>query len=589
ETSCQDDLKIFKYKLNTHQSSYHTKTPRANSPFAMIKTHQISSIRIVQNGAQKHITSSMLLITPRTMKREMKTRKCLLLSIVALSVTLYTILNYFQNDVEEAPSRRALISSLQKDSFKDTMPELDLIRKQFLVPPSPPNQRNLTHGEVWKGPVTALVHRLLKNKKNGFYIEAGAFDGEFISNTLALELMSGWTGLLVEADPVPYKELIGKRRNAWVASCCLSPVTKPMKLCNDMTFIYRLGFINCIDNIDSGENEFFTGIGTRKDYGTPFEVQCYPLYSVLSAIDKLTVDYFSLDIEGAELAVLKTIPFDKVSIKTISVEINNNQEAEVTQLLQAHGYKKMKYVQDNGYTHDAVYMKLDDELSSDIDKAELELDMIRDKYLTSPQPIPMFHHKRTRQLTKEVWKNPVTAFVLDLLKNKTYGFFVEAGANDGEFQSNTLQLEVFHGWTGLLVEADPAQLVQLRKKQRNAWIASCCLSSEPEATNYVKLNQVEVQCPPLHSLLFAIGQAEVDYLSLNLEQGSELAVLKTIPFDTISIKVHNETFCINIKVMSLEIRDVSTEIHDFLSSHNYIKMGLIEESSISAAVFMKVE
>ena len=45
------------------------------------------------------------------------------------------------------------------------------------------------------------------------------------------------------------------------------------------------------------------------------EVQCLPLYSILLALNTTTVDYFSLDVEGAELGVLKTIPWDKVNIK----------------------------------------------------------------------------------------------------------------------------------------------------------------------------------------------------------------------------------------------------------------------------------
>lgn len=44
-------------------------------------------------------------------------------------------------------------------------------------------------------------------------------------------------------------------------------------------------------------------------------VQCMPLYSLLAAIKVTTVDYFSLDVEGNELEVLKTIPFDKIYIR----------------------------------------------------------------------------------------------------------------------------------------------------------------------------------------------------------------------------------------------------------------------------------
>lgn len=46
-------------------------------------------------------------------------------------------------------------------------------------------------------------------------------------------------------------------------------------------------------------------------------VQCFPLASYIAALKIKTVDYFSLDVEGHELAVLETIPFDKVDITVI--------------------------------------------------------------------------------------------------------------------------------------------------------------------------------------------------------------------------------------------------------------------------------
>jgi len=41
--------------------------------------------------------------------------------------------------------------------------------------------------------------------------------------------------------------------------------------------------------------------------------QCFPLYSLLLALGNPTVDYLSLDVEGTELGILKTIPWDKVT------------------------------------------------------------------------------------------------------------------------------------------------------------------------------------------------------------------------------------------------------------------------------------
>lgn len=64
----------------------------------------------------------------------------------------------------------------------------------------------------------------------------------------------------------------------------------------------------------------------KKTLGTPLgekvAVQCFPLYSILLALNRTTVDYFSLDIEGYELKVLETIPWHKVDIKMISAEIS---------------------------------------------------------------------------------------------------------------------------------------------------------------------------------------------------------------------------------------------------------------------------
>ena len=46
--------------------------------------------------------------------------------------------------------------------------------------------------------------------QDGFYIEAGAFDGELRSNSLFFELEKGWNGLLVEPNPDAFQELLSK-------------------------------------------------------------------------------------------------------------------------------------------------------------------------------------------------------------------------------------------------------------------------------------------------------------------------------------------------------------------------------------------
>merc|ERR1712080_431870 len=76
-------------------------------------------------------------------------------------------------------------------------------------------------------------------------------------------------------------------------------------------------------------------------------VQCYPLYSALLAIGVSTVDFFSLDIEGAELSVLKTLPFHKINIKVLLVEvvhITGAAKAELVEFMASKDYKKINRV-----------------------------------------------------------------------------------------------------------------------------------------------------------------------------------------------------------------------------------------------------
>lgn len=62
---------------------------------------------------------------------------------------------------------------------------------------------------------------------NGFFIECGANDGEWYTNTLWVERNMGWRGILVEADPRPFKKLLQKHRKAYIGKFCLSTTPHP--------------------------------------------------------------------------------------------------------------------------------------------------------------------------------------------------------------------------------------------------------------------------------------------------------------------------------------------------------------------------
>ena len=140
----------------------------------------------------------------------------------------------------------------------------------------------------------------LKGLRNGTFLECGAFDGETASNTLSLEREYGWSGYLIEPIPDLYTQVVRKNRNVTSLNACISAETK-----------------ETLVNVMSKEQESKIMEQARPD---TVQVPCFKFTSIMSAFKLQSIDYFSLDVEGFELAVLKTIPFEKYDIKTLSVE-----------------------------------------------------------------------------------------------------------------------------------------------------------------------------------------------------------------------------------------------------------------------------
>ena len=96
------------------------------------------------------------------------------------------------------------------------------------------------HGQSFK--VDEILRKNGHLIKNGFFIEAGAGGGEFLSNTIFFELKHNWKGLLVEPNPDFFPELKHKQRNAWILPHCLSPSRK-VELVDFDAALYNGGII----------------------------------------------------------------------------------------------------------------------------------------------------------------------------------------------------------------------------------------------------------------------------------------------------------------------------------------------------------
>jgi hypothetical protein len=89
---------------------------------------------------------------------------------------------------------------------------------------------------------------LLFQKRNGFFVEIGGYDGEAFSNSLFLEKERRWFGLSVEANAYTYELMAGKDRNCFMNNACISN-TVP-----NMTFIVGVALTSVKEIIGKNMN-----------------------------------------------------------------------------------------------------------------------------------------------------------------------------------------------------------------------------------------------------------------------------------------------------------------------------------------------
>ncbi|XP_060086057.1 uncharacterized protein LOC132565433 [Ylistrum balloti] len=253
----------------------------------------------------------------------------------------------------ESYDYKKVLAKLNGDGTAMDEPRLiEIIRNHFIVPPSKepynleiPDRLDYSNGQ------TPFIDSRLNYIEGGFYVECGALNGEKGSNSLFFEKVRKWNGLLIEADPSNYEVLMTKHRKAFTMHACLNPKPYPAV----MTFNKAFNRGRVVHNQDAKN-----WIKKQNIQSDPVQVQCLPLYSILLALNQTTVDFFSLDVEGDELSVLKTIPFDKVNIKMLTVEYvhDTGRFSELQAFMEKNGYETLLRMQrDNGSVNDIIFRK----------------------------------------------------------------------------------------------------------------------------------------------------------------------------------------------------------------------------------------
>lgn len=175
-----------------------------------------------------------------------------------------------------------------------------------------------------------LDKKMLKyiNYTNGFYIECGANDGVNQSNTWYFEKKLKWNGLLIEPVSEAFTEL---KRNRSKKNFFFKRALRP--------FSYRKKYVELKLNINDTLSTRSTSDNINDRVN--IKVKSSTLDSLLDkAKAPKEIDFFSLDVEGDELQVLRGIDFKKYKFKYILVETYHKKK--LAKFLKKKKYKYLK-------------------------------------------------------------------------------------------------------------------------------------------------------------------------------------------------------------------------------------------------------
>jgi FkbM family methyltransferase len=183
-------------------------------------------------------------------------------------------------------------------------------------------------------------------KKNGYFIDIGASDGINESNTYLLEKEYNWNGICVEPIPFEYNKLIQNRN----CICENKAVYNTSNIQVEFTICNISVLSGITQNIDAHNN-----LIDQYGINSVINVNTITLNDLLYKYNSPSfIDYISIDTEGSELEIIKSIDFSKYNFGIIHVEHNfiTHKREQIKNILELNNYK---YVKENKWDDIYVY------------------------------------------------------------------------------------------------------------------------------------------------------------------------------------------------------------------------------------------
>ena len=168
----------------------------------------------------------------------------------------------------------------------------------------------------------------------GFYVDLGAFHPVKDSNT-KMYYDRGWRGLNVDMQRESVAAFHEHRSEDITVWCAISDTDGTLEV-----YVPESGI-----SVHSSANPKIRDIMAARDM--PMQCITVPAYRVdtlLHTHGVTDIDYMNIDLEGLELAALKSMDFDRWRPKCISVEVHAPSleaviESDIFQFMKAQGYR----------------------------------------------------------------------------------------------------------------------------------------------------------------------------------------------------------------------------------------------------------
>lgn len=171
-------------------------------------------------------------------------------------------------------------------------------------------------------------------KTDGVFLELGALDGVDFSNSYWYEMCLGWTGVLIEGHPTAAAALKKNRPNSinFEAAACERDE-------GNVTFV---GTANGVSgDISKMPDSFIRDQHPwyLRGHEESHVVQCRTISSMLEEAKVDHIDFWTLDVEGAEFTVLTTFDWERVAVHVLVIE---NDKDESVEFNRRHDFLKSK-------------------------------------------------------------------------------------------------------------------------------------------------------------------------------------------------------------------------------------------------------